>query len=65
MFSVAVNGLKTFSTLHHESSFTEHIALVRSNEDARISASDMSEMSLVIKPKASRIWMSFVVLTFL
>ena len=61
MFSVDVNRLKTFSTLYHKP-FTEHNAMVQSNEYARISASrsDMSEMRLVIKPKANRIWMSFV-----
>ena len=47
MFSVAINanGLKTFSTLHYSlSSFIDFIAMVHSNEDARISASDTSEM---------------------
>ena len=53
MFSVAING-----TLHHKSSFIEHIAMVQSNEDTRISVFDMSEMrvSQVIQPKASRMW---------
>ena len=53
--SVAING-----TLH-KSSFIEHIAMVQSNEDARISVFDKSEMrvSQVIQPKASRMWMSF------
>ena len=56
MFSVAING-----TLHYKSSFIEHIAMVQSNEDARISVFDMSEIrvSQVIQPKASRMWMSF------
>ena len=44
MFSVAINGLKVLSTLDYKSSFIEHIAMVQSNEDARISASDMFEM---------------------
>ena len=44
MFSVGINGLKAFSTLHYKSSFIEHITMVQSNEDARIRASDMSEM---------------------
>ena len=59
MFSVAING-----TLHCKSSFIEHIAMVQSNEDTRISVFDMSEMrvSQVIQPKASRMWIS---LTFL
>ena len=43
MFSVSINGLKSFNTLHYESYFIEHIAMVQSNEDARIHASDMSE----------------------
>ena len=42
MFSVAING-----TLHYKSSFTEHIAMVQSNEDARISVFNMSEMRLI------------------
>ena len=41
MFSVAINWLKGFHTLHYESSF---IAMVQSNEDARIGVSDMSEV---------------------
>ena len=36
----------------------EHIAIIQSNEDARIHASDMSEMSHVIQLKPSKIWMS-------
>ena len=44
MFSVAINGLKDFNTLHYKSSFIEHIAMVQSNEDARIHTSDMTEM---------------------
>ena len=54
--SVAING-----TLQYKSSFVEHIAMVQSNEDARMSVFDMSEMrvSQVIQPKASRMWMSF------
>ena len=44
MFPAAINGLKTFGTLHYKSSFYKHIAMVQSNEDARISASDMSEV---------------------
>ena len=47
MLSVAINanGLKPFSTLHYNlSSFIDFIAMVHSNENARISASDMSEM---------------------
>ena len=56
MFSVAING-----TLHCKSSFIGHIATVQSNEDARLSVFDMSEMrvSQVIQAKASRMWMSF------
>ena len=55
MFSVAFNGLKTFSTLHYKSSFIDFIAMVHSNKDVRISASDTSEMRVktsVIQPKA-------------
>ena len=54
MLSVAING-----TLHY-SSFIEHIAMVQSNEDARVSVFGMSEMriSQVIQPKASRMWMA-------
>ena len=44
VFSVAINGLKAFSTLHYKNSFIDQIAMVQSNEHARISASDMSEM---------------------
>ena len=44
MFSVAINGLKAFNTLYYKSSVIQHIAMVQSNEDARIRASDMSEM---------------------
>ena len=44
MFSVAINGLKDFNTLHYKSSFIEHIAMVQSNEDARIRVYDMTEM---------------------
>ena len=46
MFSVAINGSKAFNTLHYKSSFIDHIAMVQSNEDVRIWASDMSEMRL-------------------
>ena len=45
MFSVVINGLKAFSTLHYKGSFIERIAMVQSNRDTRISASDMSEIS--------------------
>ena len=44
MFFVAINVLKDFNTLHCKSSFIEHIAMVQSNEDAKIHASDMIEM---------------------
>ena len=46
MFSVAINGNGlNFSTLHYNlSSFIDFIAMVHSNENARISASDTSEM---------------------
>ena len=40
LFSVAINGLKAAL----QKFFIEHIAMVQSNEDARIRASDMSEM---------------------
>ena len=42
MFFVAINWLKGFHTLHYESSF---VAMVQSNEDARIRVSHMSEES--------------------
>ena len=58
MFSVAINGLKAINTLHYKSSFIEHIAIVQSNEDARVRASDVFEMSQVIQPKASKMGMS-------
>ena len=58
MFSAAINGLKAFSSLHYKSSFIEHIAMIQSNGDARIHASDISEMSHMIQLKASKIWMS-------
>ena len=58
MFSVAINGLKAISTLHYKSSFIEHIAIGQSNEDARVRASDVFEMSQVIQPKASKMGMS-------
>ena len=41
MFSVAING-----TLHYKSSFIEHVAMVQSNEDARIGVFDMPEMGV-------------------
>ena len=61
LLSLAINGLKALNTLHYKSSFIERIAMVLSNEDARIRASDMSEMrvkSQMIQLKASKIWMS-------
>ena len=53
-----INGLKAYSPLHYKSSFIEHIAMIQSNEDARIHVSDMSEMSHMIQLKGSKIWMS-------
>ena len=58
MFSVAINGFKAFSSLHYKSSSIEHTAMIQSNEDARIHASNISEMSHLIQLKASKIWMS-------
>ena len=46
MFSVAINGLKDPYLLHYNSSFIEHVAMVQSNEDARIRVSDMTEMTV-------------------
>ena len=62
MISVAING-----TLHYKSSFIEHIAMVQSNEDARISVFDMSEMrvSQVIQPKRQKQAECGCLLTFL
>ena len=36
MFCAAINGSKALNTLHYENSFTEHIAMLQSNEDVRI-----------------------------
>ena len=47
MFSVAINGLKAFSTLQYKNFFIEQIAMVQSSEHARISASEMSAMRVM------------------